>query len=346
MAADIFDQVRELIAEIQAAAPANADELERFRIQFLGTKNTIKPFFGQMRNVPNERRKEFGQLLNEAKNIAEAKYSELKSQLEAAMRKEADSTVDLTAPGEPFRLGSRHPVSIVLDEVIDIFSRIGFAVAEEREIEDDWHNFTAMNTPEDHPARDMQDTFYIRDFPGMLLRTHTSSVQSRVMTNQKPPIRIIAPGRVYRNETISARSHCQFHQVEGLYIDEGVSFSDMKQTLLYFAREMYGKDARIRLRPSYFPFTEPSAEMDVYYGLADEHAYRMTKGTGWLEIMGCGMVDPAVLQNCGIDSEKYTGFAFGMGIERQAIIKYRVNDIRMFFENDVRFLRQFNRVVS
>lgn len=335
-----------MIQEIKSATPANQEELERFRIMYLGSKNKIKPLFGQMRNVPNEQKRDFGQALNEAKNVAEEKYEALKAQLDAAAFEDAAAEIDLTAPGEPFRLGTRHPVSIVMDEVIDIFSRIGFAVAEEREIEDDWHNFTAMNTPEDHPARDMQDTFYIKGFPNMLLRTHTSSVQSRVMTTQKPPIRIIAPGRVYRNETISARSHCQFHQVEGLYVDEGVSFADLKQTLLYFAREMYGKDARIRLRPSYFPFTEPSAEVDVYYGLADEHAYRMTKGTGWLEIMGCGMVDPAVLQNCGIDSEKYTGFAFGMGIERQAIIKYRVHDIRMFFENDVRFLRQFNKVVS
>lgn len=335
-----------MISEIQAASPSNMEELEQFRIQYLGTKNMIKPFFGEMRNVPNEERKAFGQILNEAKNTAEQKYQSLKDSLESASLLAETNQIDLTAPGEPFNVGARHPVSIVMDEIIDIFSRIGFVVAEEREIEDDWHNFTAMNTPEDHPARDMQDTFYIKGYKNMLLRTHTSSVQSRVMTSQKPPIRIIAPGRVYRNETISARSHCQFHQVEGLYVDEGVSFADMKQILYYFAKELYGEDVKIRLRPSYFPFTEPSAEMDVYYGLADEHAYRMTKGTGWLEIMGCGMVDPAVLQNCGIDSEKYTGFAFGMGIERQAIIKYRVSDIRMFFENDVRFLKQFSKVIS
>ena len=247
-------------------------------------------------------------------------------------------------PPDSFTLGSRHPVSIVMREITAIFARIGFVVAEEREIEDDWHNFTSMNTPEDHPARDMQDTFYLKGSKDLLLRTHTSSVQARVMTTQKPPIRIIAPGRVYRNETISARSHCQFHQVEGLYVDEGVSFADMKQTLYYYARSIYGEDVKIRLRPSYFPFTEPSAEMDVYWGLKDETDYRITKGTGWLEIMGCGMVDPAVLQNCGIDPDRYSGFAFGMGIERQAMLKYRVGDIRMFFENDVRFLRQFRSV--
>jgi phenylalanyl-tRNA synthetase alpha chain len=346
MATELFDKVKTMISEIQVASPANMEELEQFRIQYLGTKNKIKPLFGEMRNVPNEERKAFGQILNKAKNTAELKYQSLKDTLESASLLAETNQIDLTAPGEPFNVGARHPVSIVMDEIIDIFSRIGFVVAEEREIEDDWHNFTAMNTPEDHPARDMQDTFYIKGYKNMLLRTHTSSVQSRVMTSQKPPIRIIAPGRVYRNETISARSHCQFHQVEGLYVDEGVSFADMKQILYYFAQELYGEDVKIRLRPSYFPFTEPSAEMDVYYGLADEHAYRMTKGTGWLEIMGCGMVDPAVLQNCGIDSEKYTGFAFGMGIERQAIIKYRVSDIRMFFENDVRFLKQFSKVIS
>jgi len=252
---------------------------------------------------------------------------------------------DLSLPGIPFSLGSRHPVSIVMDEIIDVFARMGFEVAEEREIEDDWHNFTAMNTPDDHPARDMQDTYYVASPPGWLLRTHTSSVQARVMTTRKPPIRIIAPGRVYRNETVSARSHCQFHQVEVLYIDEGVSFADMKQTLHIYAQSIYGKDAIIRLRPSYFPFTEPSAEMDVWYGLGDEHAHRITKGTGWLEIMGCGMVDPAVLEACGIDSKKYSGFACGMGIERQAMIKYRINDIRLLFENDARFLKQFASVV-
>ncbi|MFK7935092.1 MAG: phenylalanine--tRNA ligase subunit alpha, partial [Saprospiraceae bacterium] len=238
-------------------------------------------------------------------------------------------------------IGARHPISIVMNKIIDIFSRIGFVVAEEREIENDWYNFTAMNTPEDHPARDMQDTYYLQNSTEMLLRTHTSSVQARTMKTQQPPIRIIAPGRVYRNETISARSHCQFHQVEGLYIAENVSFADMKQTLLYFTKEMYGADKEIRLRPSYFPFTEPSAEMDVHWGLKNETDYRITKGTGWLEILGCGMVDPNVLENCGIDPDKYSGYAFGMGIERQAMLMYNINDIRLLFENDVRFLQQF-----
>ena len=254
-------------------------------------------------------------------------------------------SLDLSAPTEPIELGSRHPVSIVMNRMIEVFERIGFTVAEEREIEDDWHNFTAMNTPEDHPARDMQDTFYLQKSLTQLLRTHTSSVQARTMTTTAPPIRIIAPGRVYRNETISARSHCQFHQVEGLYIDENVSFADMKQTLLYFAKELYGTQTDIRLRPSYFPFTEPSAEMDVWLGTETDTAKKLTKGTGWLEVLGCGMVDPNVLENCGIDSDKYSGFAFGIGIERSAMQKYDISDIRLLFENDTRFLRQFSSVV-
>lgn len=341
MVATTFDQVRQIQQEIEQAQPQTAEELEQYRIRFLGTKNVLKSLFGEIKNIPNEQKKEFGQLVNDVKQLAETKFQTLKAEIEAASEQAAAETLDLTAPAEPVHAGSRHPVSIMMNRIVDIFTRIGFDVADNREIEDDWHNFTAMNTPEDHPARDMQDTFYVQNHPGMLLRTHTSSVQARTMTTQQPPIRIIAPGRVYRNETISARSHAQFHQVEGLYIDEGVSFADMKQTLLYFAREMYGPDTKIRLRPSYFPFTEPSAEMDVYWGLKDEIDYRITKGTGWLEILGCGMVDPKVLENCGIDSEKYTGFAFGMGIDRQAMLKYRINDIRMLFENDVRFLRQF-----
>ena len=259
------------------------------------------------------------------------------------MESAADKNVDipdLTAPGAPFGMGARHPISLMTNRIIEIFSRIGFTVAEEREIEEDWYNFTAMNTPADHPARDMQDTFYLKNSMTRLLRTHTSSVQARTMEANQPPIRIIAPGRVYRNETISSRSHCQFHQVEGLYIDKDVSFADLKQTLLYYAKEMYGA-TKIRLRPSYFPFTEPSAEMDIYWGLENEVDYRITKGTGWLEILGCGMVDPQVLENCGIDSEVYSGFAFGMGIERQAMQQYNISDIRWLFENDVRFLRQF-----
>lgn len=341
MAQEIFDKVEALIQEIQEANPTGKEEIEAFRIQYLGSKNVIKPIFGEIRNIPNERKKEFGQKVNEAKQAAEAKFEALQTSLEQANSEDLMKGIDLSAPGEPMPVGSHHPVSITMNRIIDIFERIGFTVEEEREIEDDWHNFTAMNTPEDHPARDMQDTYYLKDSTVNLLRTHTSSVQARCMTRQEPPIRIIAPGRVYRNETISARSHCQFHQVEGLYIGEGVSFADMKQTLLYFAQEMYGPDTRIRLRPSYFPFTEPSAEMDVYWGLKDEIDYRITKGTGWLEILGCGMVDPQVLENCGIDSTKYSGFAFGMGIERQAMLKYRISDIRLLFENDVRFLKQF-----
>ena len=338
---ETFGKVQEIIDQINGSQPTTADELEQFRIQYVGSKNVIKSLFGLMKTVPNEQKREFGQLVNKAKDTAEAKFEALKVQLESAAESAAVADIDLTAPGEPLTLGSRHPLTTTMNRIIRIFERIGFVVAEGPEIEDDWHNFTAMNTPEDHPARDMQDTFYLLNSTEMLLRTHTSSVQARTMTSQKPPIRIIAPGRVYRNETISARSHAQFHQVEGLYIDENVSFADMKQTLLYFAKEMYGPDKEIRLRPSYFPFTEPSAEMDVYWGLETERDHRITKGTGWLEILGCGMVDPNVLENCGIDSEKYTGFAFGMGIERQAMLLYDVGDIRLFFENDVRFLQQF-----
>lgn len=339
MSAEIFNKANGLLEEIQQATPQTKDELEQFRIQYIGSKGAVKKLFGEIRHVDNQRKKEFGQLANSIKQAAEQKYNELKSQLEAAADNEIE-VPDLMAPGVPFGLGARHPISLMTNRIIEIFSRIGYTVAEEREIEDDWYNFTAMNTPEDHPARDMQDTFYLKDSTKMLLRTHTSSVQARTMTTQKPPIRIIAPGRVYRNETISARSHCQFHQVEGLYIAENVSFADLKQTLLYYAKEMYGA-SKIRLRPSYFPFTEPSAEMDIYWGLKDEVDYRITKGTGWLEILGCGMVDPNVLENCGIDPEKYSGFAFGMGVERQAMLKYRISDIRYLFENDVRFLSQF-----
>lgn len=341
MSSEAFEKVKAFQRQIDEAAPEDLETLEQFRIKYLGSKNVLKPLMGEIRHVPNDQKPAFGKLMNEVKEQAQHKYEALKRQLEAKAEDRAAAHLDLTAPGEPLELGARHPVAITMNRIIKIFERIGFVVAEEREIEDDWHNFTAMNTPENHPARDMQDTYYLQGSTTMLLRTHTSSVQARVMTNTEPPIRIIAPGRVYRNETVSARSHCQFHQVEGLYVDEGVSFADMKQTLYYFAREMFGPDVRIRLRPSYFPFTEPSAEMDVYLGAETEKDYRLTKGTGWLEIMGCGMVDPAVLDNCGIDSEKYTGFAFGMGIERQALRLYNIGDIRLFFENDQRFLKQF-----
>ncbi|MBK7807847.1 MAG: phenylalanine--tRNA ligase subunit alpha [Saprospiraceae bacterium] len=345
MSADIFARVQGILDAIQSEKIENVTELEAFRIKYVGSKNEIKSLFGEIKNVENDRKKEFGQLLNDVKQAAEEKYEALKTTLEEASGNNSGSDIDLTSPCEPMPSGSRHPVSIVLNRIISIFERIGFTVAEEREIEDDWHNFTAMNTPEDHPARDMQDTFYLKDSTTELLRTHTSSVQARIMTAQKPPIRIIAPGRVYRNETISSRSHCQFHQVEGLYIDKGVSFADMKQTLLYFAREMYGEQTNIRLRPSFFPFTEPSAEMDVYWGLNNEDDYRITKGTGWLEILGCGMVDPNVLINCGIDPNEYSGFAFGMGIERQAMLQFKITDIRQLFENDTRFLKQFSGVI-
>lgn len=341
MANTAFDQLELIISEIEAATPQTAEEIEQFRIRYLGSKNIIKPLSGEIRNVPNERKKDFGLLIKKAKETAEAKFAQLQVQLETAQAESQAANIDLTAPGDPIPLGSRHPVSITMNKIINIFERIGFNVAEEREIEDDWHNFTAMNTPEDHPARDMQDTYYLKDSHSMLLRTHTSSVQARVMTSSEPPIRIIAPGRVYRNETISARSHCQFHQVEGLYIDKKVSFADMKQTLLYFAREMYGADTKIRLRPSYFPFTEPSAEMDVSCFICNSEGCNVCKYTGWVEILGCGMVDPQVLENCGIDPDIYSGYAFGMGIERQAMMLYQIKDIRLLFENDIRFLSQF-----
>ncbi len=338
--ADIFEKAEQVLAEIAVQSPANAAELETFRIQYLGTKGLIKSLMEEMRNVPNERKRDYGQLMNRLKQEAEAKHDVLKETFESQSQGAAAQDIDLTAPGEPLPLGSRHPIAVTMNRIVEIFTRMGFSVVDGPEIEDDWHNFTAMNTPEDHPARDMQDTFYVVDAPGMLLRTHTSPVQARVMKTRQPPIRIIAPGRVYRNETISTRSHAQFHQVEGLYIDQGVSFADLKQTLLYFAQEMFGA-TKIRLRPSFFPFTEPSAEMDIWLGTETEKNARLTKGTGWLEILGCGMVDPQVLENCGIDSKKYSGFAFGMGIERQALRLYEIGDIRLLFENDVRFLRQF-----
>lgn len=337
---DIFAQVDQLINTIKAEQPSTPEALEAFRIQYIGTKGAVKSIMEEMRNIPNERKREFGQLVNSLKQVAEEKYATLKQTFDEQAEAAASAGVDTSRPGEPLPLGGRHPVSITMNRIIRIFEKIGFVVADGPEIEHDWYNFTAMNTPEDHPARDMQDTFYVIDAPGMLLHTHTSNVQARVMTTRKPPIRIIAPGRVFRNETISARSHAQFHQIEGLYIDEGVSFADMKQTLYFFAQEMFGA-TKIRLRPSFFPFTEPSAEMDVWLGVETEEARRLTKGTGWLEILGCGMVDPQVLENCGIDSQKYSGFAFGMGIERQALRLFNIPDIRFLFENDVRFLSQF-----
>ncbi len=339
----MIDKLKELIAEAEAFTAQSKEEVEAFRIKYLGSKGLLKQYYAELRNVANEQKKEFGQTINELKKTAEAKVNNLK---EAFENQEETQGVygDLSRPGEPIALGARHPISIVKNQIIDIFSRIGFNVSEGPEIEDDWHNFTALNLPEYHPARDMQDTFFIQTNPDVLLRTHTSSVQVRYMENNQPPIRTISPGRVYRNEAISARSHCFFHQVEGLYIDKDVSFADLKQTLQYFTTEMFGK-SKIRLRPSYFPFTEPSAEVDVYWGLETETDYKMTKGTGWLEIMGCGMVDPNVLDNCGIDSKAYSGFAFGMGIDRIALLLHQTSDIRLLSENDVRFLEQFKSVL-
>jgi phenylalanyl-tRNA synthetase alpha chain len=335
----MIDRIQKLIDEANSFTTNSAAELEAFRIKFLGKKGLLNDLFADFKSVPNEQKKAYGQAINTLKSTAQEKVNSLKSSLESN-NSNASSLGDLTRPGEPIKIGSRHPISLVKNQIIDIFSRIGFNVSEGPEIEDDWHNFTALNLPEHHPARDMQDTFFVQINPDILLRTHTSSVQVRYMENNKPPIRTISPGRVYRNEAISARSHCFFHQVEGLYIDKNVSFSDLKQTLQYFTTELFGK-SKIRLRPSYFPFTEPSAEVDVYWGLETETDYKMTKGTGWLEIMGCGMVDPNVLENCGIDSKKYTGFAFGMGIDRIALLLHQINDIRLLSENDLRFLEQF-----
>ena len=337
---DLFDKPNQLLQEIEAAAIDTPESLEQFRIKFLGSKNILKPLFGEIRNVPNERKKEYGQLVNSVKQAAEAKFVALQATF-ASAEEEQGTDLDLTAPGIPMNLGARHPISIVKNKIIDIFKKLGFTVSEDREIEDDWHNFTALNMPEDHPARDMQDTFFISKDPDVVLRTHTSSVQVRVMENQKPPIRILSPGRVYRNETISARAHCFFHQVEGLYIDKNVSFGDLKQTLYFFAQEMFGADTKIKLRPSYFPFTEPSAEVDVSCFICSGKGCNVCKYTGWVEILGCGMVDPAVLENCGIDPNIYSGYAFGMGVERIAMLKYQINDIRLLSENDVRFLEQF-----
>jgi phenylalanyl-tRNA synthetase alpha chain len=336
----MLEKVKEHIVKVKSFQADNAEAVEKFRIEYLGTKGLLKELFAAFKQVPNDQKKEFGQAINQLKQLAADKVQQLKERLES-LQEAAGVLDDLTRTGYPMNIGSRHPISLVKNQIIEVFSRLGFNVSEGPEIEDDWHNFTALNLPEHHPARDMQDTFFIQTDPDVLLRTHTSSVQVRYMENNKPPIRTISPGRVFRNEAISARSHCIFHQVEGLYIDKDVSFADLKQTLLHFTQEMFGK-SKIRLRPSYFPFTEPSAEVDIYWGLETETDYRITKGTGWLEIMGCGMVDPAVLTNCGIDPEEYSGFAFGMGIERIAMLLYQIGDIRMFFENDVRFLKQFS----
>ena len=331
--------IYKLIEEVEAFSAKSLEEAEVFRIKFLGKKGLLAELFADFKEIPNEEKKGYGQAINRLKDAAQQKVNCLKTALISGAN---DSLLfgDLSRPGDSINIGSRHPISLVKNQIIDIFSRIGFNVSEGPEVEDDWHNFTALNLPEHHPARDMQDTFFIEKNPDVLLRTHTSSVQVRYMENNKPPIRTISPGRVYRNEAISARSHCFFHQVEGLYIDKNVSFADLKQTLQYFTTELFGK-SKISLRPSYFPFTEPSAEVDVYWGLETETDYKMTKGTGWLEIMGCGMVDPNVLENCGIDSSEYSGFAFGMGIDRIALLLHQISDIRFLSENNVRFLEQF-----
>lgn len=333
------NKLKELQSELNGLRIATAEELESYRLRYLSRKGKVSQLFEEFKLLPSEEKRGLGQQTNQVKQAAESLFREFAEQLKT--KKEATVQDDLTKPGRIAPLGSAHPITLVRQEIEEIFERIGFTVSSGPEIEDDWHNFSALNFTEEHPARDMQDTFFIEQNPDWALRTHTSSVQVRVMDNQKPPIRTLAPGRVFRNEAISARAHCIFHQIEGLYIDKGVSFADMKQTLLYFAREFFGKDAKIRLRPSYFPFTEPSAEMDVYWGLNSEADYRITKGTGWLEVMGCGMVDPAVLESSGIDSKVYSGYAFGMGIERIAMNKYQIKDLRMFFENDLRFLSQF-----
>jgi len=337
----LLQQIEQYKAEITAF---NEVDAEIFRIKYLGTKGLVKAIMGEMKNVATENKKTAGKLLNEFKLFTEAKYEELKSQSGNGQQTAANE-IDLSLPGDPMPLGSRHPISLVKNRIVSIFQRLGFAVAEGPEIEDDFHNFTALNLPENHPARDMQDTFYISQNPDWLLRTHTSSVQVREMQKGNLPIRIICPGRVYRNETISARAHCFFHQVEGLYIAENVSFADLKQTLYFFVQEMFGKDVKVRFRPSYFPFTEPSAEMDISCLICGGEGCSVCKKTGWVEILGCGMVHPNVLDNCGIDSNKYTGFAFGMGIERITMLKYQIKDLRLFSENDVRFLKQFTSAV-
>lgn len=331
-------QLNQYLAEVDRFAPSSSVELEEFRIRFLGRKGILKDLYATLKEVPAERKKEVGQELNRLKSAVELALERFKDAFSETSP--GSSEMDYTRPGAALLPGSRHPLSIVRKEILDIFSRIGFTVQEGPEIEDDWHVFSGLNFPPEHPARDMQDTFFIQGQEGMLLRTHTSSVQVRAMETTAPPIRIVMPGRVFRNEAVSARSHCAFHQIEGLYIDEGVSFADLKQTLLYFTKEFFGK-ARIRMRPSYFPFTEPSAEVDVYWGLETEVDYRITKGTGWLEILGCGMVDPQVLKDSGIDPAKYSGYAFGMGIERIALLRYQIGDLRLFFENDLRMLKQF-----
>jgi phenylalanyl-tRNA synthetase alpha chain len=333
------ERINKIAEEIKELHAESLEDIEALRIKYLSKKGVVSVLFNEFREIPNDLKKEVGQLLNTLKTETQDAINSLKEQFENTSSE--SNKLDLTRTPEPIELGTRHPLSIVKNEIIEIFSRLGFVVAEGPEIEDDWHVFSALNFPPEHPARDMQDTFFITRNPDVLLRTHTSSVQTRTMTNQKPPIRVLCPGRVYRNEAISYRAHCFFHQVEGLYVDKNVSFADLKQALLYFAKEMFGEETKIRLRPSYFPFTEPSAEMDISCNLCGGKGCPFCKGTGWVEILGCGMVDPNVLESCGIDSKEYTGYAFGMGVERITNLKFQVKDLRMFSENDLRFLNQF-----
>lgn len=334
------DKIAQVQGEVELASFADAQAVENFRILYLGRKGIVNDLFEQFKQIPNEEKKEVGQCMNGLKQAIQDKLDQGQNQF--ATKSQRIEIPDATRSHGEWPMGSRHPLQLVREEILSIFSKMGFSVEDGPEIEDDWHVFSGLNFSPEHPARDMQDTFFVNGLPDTVLRTHTSSVQVRVMETQKPPIRIVMPGRVYRNEAISSRAHCQFHQIEGLYIDEGVSFADMKQVLQLFTEAFFGK-AKIRLRPSYFPFTEPSAEMDVYWGLETQTDYRITKGTGWLEIMGCGMVDPNVLAASGIDPEKYSGFAFGMGIERIAMLRYGIDDLRHFFENDMRFLSQFGK---
>lgn len=338
------NKIDELLNEIESFTANSKEHVEEFRIKILSKKGKLTALFEDFKTIDPSLRKEVGQQLNKLRDKAQDKINHLKEKFEATVDDPANG-IDLSLPGEALEIGSRHPLSLVRNQIVEIFSKIGFTVSEGPEIEDDWHNFTALNTPADHPARDMQDTFYIHENPDIVLRTQTSSVQVRVMERTKPPIRTVSPGRVYRNEAISARAHCQFHQVEGLYIDKKVSFADLKQTLLYFSKEMFGEETKIRLRPSFFPFTEISAEMDISCPFCKGKGCNICKGAGWVEILGCGMVDPTVLENCKIDSKQYSGFAFGMGIERITMLKYQVKDLRLFFENDIRFLKQFKSVI-
>ena len=333
----MIEKLKEHITDLSKFNSQDIKEIDLMKIKYLGRKGIVNDLFSDFKNVPSDQKKEFGKKINELKILAQKKYDDLKLGIKKSNKVLLE---DYTKPGFPISSGSLHPITLIKNKIIDIFSKVGFELSDGPEIEDDWHNFTALNLPKDHPARDMQDTFFIQQDPDILLRTHTSSVQVRYLEDNPPPLKIISPGRVYRNEAISSRSHCIFHQIEGIYVDENVSFADLKQMILYFTKAMFGK-SKLRFRPSFFPFTEPSAEVDIYWGLETEIDYRITKGTGWLEIMGCGMVDPNVLENCNIDSEKYSGYAFGLGIERIAMLIYQIPDIRLFFENDIRFLNQF-----